>query len=146
MTTHYDAIIIGTGQSGPPLAERMNRESLKLPTIDRNKYAKPYRNQGRYDEAETLYREALETQKRVLGDDHPETLWSIYGLGCVEALRGDRNAALEWLRQTVERGFTDADWMAKDSDLESLHGDPAFEALVERARENAAKQPANAKP
>ncbi len=35
MTTHYDAIIIGTGQSGPPLAERMNREGLKLAVIER---------------------------------------------------------------------------------------------------------------
>ena len=30
MTTHYDAIIVGTGQSGPPLADRMNREGLKV--------------------------------------------------------------------------------------------------------------------
>jgi len=38
------------------------------------------------------------------------------------------------LQQAVEAGFRDADWIANDSDLESLHGDPAFEALVERAR------------
>jgi choline dehydrogenase-like flavoprotein len=30
MATHYDAIIIGTGQAGPPLAARMNREGLKV--------------------------------------------------------------------------------------------------------------------
>ena len=35
MTTHYDAIIIGTGQSGPPLAGRMNREGLKVAVIER---------------------------------------------------------------------------------------------------------------
>jgi len=32
--------------------------------------------------------------------------------------------------------------MAQDSDLESLHG-PEFDALVERARKNAAKQRAD---
>lgn len=35
MTTHYDAIIVGTGQAGPPLADRMNREGLKVAVIER---------------------------------------------------------------------------------------------------------------
>ena len=30
MATHYDAIIVGTGQAGPSLADRMNREGLKV--------------------------------------------------------------------------------------------------------------------
>ncbi len=36
MPTAYDAIIIGTGQSGPSLAGRMNREGMKLAVIERN--------------------------------------------------------------------------------------------------------------
>lgn len=35
MPTDYDAIIIGTGQSGPALAGRMNREGLKTAIIER---------------------------------------------------------------------------------------------------------------
>lgn len=35
MTTHYDAIIIGAGQAGPSLADRMNREGLKVAVIER---------------------------------------------------------------------------------------------------------------
>jgi len=35
MSTHYDAIIIGTGQSGPPLAGRMNQQGLKTAIIER---------------------------------------------------------------------------------------------------------------
>jgi pyruvate/2-oxoglutarate dehydrogenase complex dihydrolipoamide dehydrogenase (E3) component len=35
MSTHYDAIIVGTGQSGPPLADRLNREGLKVAVIER---------------------------------------------------------------------------------------------------------------
>jgi pyruvate/2-oxoglutarate dehydrogenase complex dihydrolipoamide dehydrogenase (E3) component len=31
----YDAIIIGTGQAGPPLADRMNREGWKIAVIER---------------------------------------------------------------------------------------------------------------
>jgi len=35
MATQYDAIIIGTGQAGPPLAQRMNREGLKVAVVER---------------------------------------------------------------------------------------------------------------
>ena len=35
MTTRYDAMVIGTGQSGPPLAERLNKEGLKTAIIER---------------------------------------------------------------------------------------------------------------
>ncbi len=36
MTRSYDAIIIGTGQSGPALAGRMNQEGLKVAIIERH--------------------------------------------------------------------------------------------------------------
>jgi hypothetical protein len=75
----------------------------------------------------------------VLGDDHPRTANTLYDLTCLEALRGDRAKALDWLGQSVEAGYANADHMGKDSDLESLHG-PEFDALVERARRNAEAQ------
>ncbi len=37
MTREYDAIIIGTGQSGPPLAGRFDREGRKVAVIERHK-------------------------------------------------------------------------------------------------------------
>ena len=36
MTEKFDAIIIGTGQSGPSLAQRMTQEGLKTAIIERN--------------------------------------------------------------------------------------------------------------
>ena len=48
---------------------------------------------------------------------------------------------MDSLRQSIEAQFSNADWMAQDSDLESLHG-PEFDVLVERARENLAQQQA----
>ena len=36
MTTTYDAIVIGTGQSGPALADRLNREGLKTAVVERH--------------------------------------------------------------------------------------------------------------
>lgn len=35
MTTRYDAIVIGTGQSGPPLAARLGQEGLRTAIIER---------------------------------------------------------------------------------------------------------------
>ncbi|MDH3647443.1 MAG: FAD-containing oxidoreductase [Gammaproteobacteria bacterium] len=35
MGSHYDAVIIGTGQSGPPLAGRMNAEGMKVAIVER---------------------------------------------------------------------------------------------------------------
>ncbi len=35
MANRYDAIVIGTGQSGPPLAGRMNQEGLRVAVIER---------------------------------------------------------------------------------------------------------------
>ena len=37
MTRDYDAIIIGTGQAGPPLAARFDREGRKVAVIERHK-------------------------------------------------------------------------------------------------------------
>jgi non-specific serine/threonine protein kinase/serine/threonine-protein kinase len=64
---------------------------------------------------------------------------SMYNLGCLAALRGDRKLALDWLGQAVGHGWRGADGMAEDSDLKSLRGDPRFEALVARTREDAAR-------
>jgi hypothetical protein len=40
---------------------------------------------------------------------------------------------VDWLRQAVDAGFADADAMATDSDLTSLHG-PEFDAIVARVK------------
>ena len=36
MPENYDAIIVGTGQSGPSLAARMSREGMRVAVIERN--------------------------------------------------------------------------------------------------------------
>ena len=36
MTTKYDAIVIGTGQSGPALADRLDDEGLKTAVLERH--------------------------------------------------------------------------------------------------------------
>ena len=46
MTRDYDAIIIGTGQSGPPLAARFDREGRKVAVIERHKFGGSCVNAG----------------------------------------------------------------------------------------------------
>src|SRR5215813_3870843 len=46
MTTHYDTIVIGTGQSGPPLASRMADEGLKTAVIERKRFGGTCVNTG----------------------------------------------------------------------------------------------------
>ena len=98
-----------------------------------------FKNQGRNSEAEPLYLSVLDTQKRVLGDDHPGTIGTLYNLACFEATRGNPVRSFDWLSQAITAGFLHAEWMANDPDLVPLHG-PEFDALVERARQNAAAQ------
>ncbi|HEV8198656.1 MAG TPA: serine/threonine-protein kinase [Candidatus Polarisedimenticolia bacterium] len=115
-----------------------------LTTLDN--LANMYSVQGRYDRAEPLQREALEKDRRLLGERHPATLSLLYNLGCTAALRGDRKAALDWLTQAVDNGWTHGHQMANDEDLTSLRGDPRFRTLVERANAAAPTPPPAATP
>ena len=97
-------------------------------------------SEGHYADAEKLHRETLEVRRRLLGPEHPETASSTYNLACVEARRGNRDGALELLRQAVDHGLDPATDIAIDNDLDlkSLHSDPRFDALVAHARVRAA--------
>jgi non-specific serine/threonine protein kinase/serine/threonine-protein kinase len=96
--------------------------------------------EGRYAEAEKSFRELLDIQRRVLGPEHPDTANSIYNLGCMAALQGRRDEAFSLLREAVDHGYSPSSDLGidKDPDLQSLHGDPRFTALVVHAKEKVA--------
>ena len=60
---------------------------------------------------------------------------SWYNLAALSAVRGRRDEALDRLRRATENGYTDVRSWMKDSQLESLHGDPEFEAIVAEAKQ-----------
>jgi non-specific serine/threonine protein kinase/serine/threonine-protein kinase len=91
----------------------------------------------RLPEAERLLRRVIDVEIRVLGPRHSATFLSMYNLACVLSLLGKRDEALASLRNAVEHGYFNAAGMSRDQDLVPLHG-PAFDALVARARANAA--------
>jgi non-specific serine/threonine protein kinase/serine/threonine-protein kinase len=95
--------------------------------------------QGRYEEAAALNRETLEVIRRVLGEDDDRTNLVRYNLASAVALEGRRDEAISVLREALAngyRGWPHPNWSAilEDPDLSSLHGDPAFEAIVEELK------------
>jgi tetratricopeptide (TPR) repeat protein len=73
----------------------------------------------RYEEAKALLVEGLEV--------HPGNTSLLYKLACMEALLGERDAALEHLSQAKSNPRV-REWAATDSDLDSLRDDPRFSA------------------
>jgi tetratricopeptide (TPR) repeat protein len=67
-----------------------------------------------------------------------------YGIADVQlyALRGEKQKALSALRQAIDEGWR-RDWwywLQQKPDLEPLHGDPEFQAMVEEIRADMAAQ------
>jgi tetratricopeptide (TPR) repeat protein len=90
---------------------------------------------GRDEESEKLLREALEVEHRVLGADQPEISVTVYALGALAAKRGQPDQAIALLTEAVD-GMPprEAAKIGDDSDLQRLHGNPKFEALVAHAK------------
>lgn len=76
------------------------------------------------EQALPLYQQAWDA------GDHRESV--AYSAACAAALTGRKSEALSWLERSVELGFRDAEWMKNDTDLASIHGEPAFTALLAR--------------
>jgi hypothetical protein len=51
-------------------------------------------------------------------------------VACLQAVQGNRDAALAALRRAVELKPQVADWAREDKDFESLRDDPEFRALA----------------
>ena len=59
-----------------------------------------------------------------------------YNLACSLALTKHNIAALRALRQAVELGYSDFDWMQQDPDLDALKHQPEFVALLEQLKQS----------
>jgi hypothetical protein len=72
--------------------------------------------------------EILEDGLRV----HPASPGMRYELACLAAVEGERDEALRWLREAIERRPEIAEWARGDEDFAALRDDPEFVALVTR--------------
>ena len=93
-------------------------------------------HEGRFSEAATLFREALQAAEKSNLPTIAANTW--YDFACGAALAGRRSEALEYLRQAIDHGLTNPDSIPADPDLKSLHSDPGFNALVTKARKASA--------
>jgi tetratricopeptide (TPR) repeat protein len=59
--------------------------------------------QGKLDQAEPYYREALEKRRRVLGEEHPNTLISISNMGFLLHSQGNFAEAEPYVREALEK-------------------------------------------
>ncbi|MCP5021956.1 MAG: hypothetical protein GY930_09260 [bacterium] len=64
-----------------------------------------------------------------------------YNLACSQALNQDAPAALKSIGKAIDLGFTDANFMASDPDLESLHPLNSFRQLVQKLSHNHPTRP-----
>ena len=78
--------------------------------------------EGKYAEAADQAREPIEA--------HPQYAGAYYNLACCEALAGRTSDAIGHLRQAIERSERMREFAKGDSDLDSLHGEPAYQELV----------------
>ncbi|MBY0574788.1 MAG: hypothetical protein K2P84_14005 [Undibacterium sp.] len=61
---------------------------------------------------------------------------SYYDAACAAALAGQREIAFTWLNQALDHNWTDMIHMKGDTDLDSLHGLPEWQAAVEKLQAN----------
>jgi len=73
--------------------------------------------------------EGLELDRKVV---HlaPDYAIGHYNLACSLAIKNQREAALAALREALDKGYRDFNWLMEDPDLSSLHDDPALSALL----------------
>jgi len=118
--------------------------------------------ENKNDEAERLFRRSLELGKNS-GDEAPPVLAAFlyasrgerekiapevfnyrpeavvdgdmaYWLAGIHALLGERQAALLWLRRTVEMGNHNYPWFQRDKNFDSLRSDPEYQSIMQQVK------------
>jgi TolB-like protein len=67
---------------------------------------------------------------RIARSMDPNDPMLLYNLGCIHALAGDPEDAVDCLRLAIAGGLSQKDWLIHDSDLDSIRSHPRFQALM----------------
>ena len=113
-------------QDGRPLWQRIYHMGYYHPLYH---LASHYLQRGDRKRARALMVEATDGVSS-MPDAAPFIGAYAYNLACFYALEGEREEALLRLRQAFEYRPSLVEWSKEDSDLDSLHEDPDFLALV----------------
>lgn len=90
-----------------------------------------------YPDAKKLFSDTIEHVNQTPG---ASVFLAWYNFACVAAAANDRGEAVHHLREAIAHGYKDLDHMRIDEDLNSLHGDPGFEALLREAQRSGANR------
>ena len=89
-------------------------------------------HEGRSSDSDRMFHEVIDIAGRANEPATVDEAW--YNFATTEAARGNRNEAFAALDMAVKNGLVSAGYLAADTELQSLHGDPRFEAAVAEAR------------
>lgn len=73
--------------------------------------------------------EAVDCFMTAIKLDH-DNYWAYYSVACLHALSGDKEMAVNYLKQSFEKGFSDKKHIDSDSDMDSLRKDVEFKKLM----------------
>ncbi len=85
---------------------------------------------------------ALDAYKKAATLD-PTDYNSMYNVACIYSLENKPEAAVQWLELAVKNGFSDFEYMKKDTDLDNIRNHPGYIAL---AKKESKPDSANTKP
>src|SRR5205823_558594 len=99
-------------------------------------YGRACLTEGKFDEAVSHYREAgrvrPEDFQAIYLSIDPKDAGVLYNVACIYALAGSSNQALDHLDKAIQNGFGHRDWLENDSDMDSIRGEPRFQALLQK--------------
>ncbi|HEV3221020.1 MAG TPA: protein kinase [Candidatus Acidoferrales bacterium] len=110
------------------LAKTLERQIEVVPEDARARVllAGTYVEDGRPAEATEQLRQAIELR--------PEDANIYYNAACAFGLMGEKNKSLVALRKAMELGYSNWDWISRDTDLTCLHGNPEFDRILQEMR------------
>ncbi len=104
----------------PPVFGEDETDPRKLANLASQAY-----RAGRYEACGQLCAKAIEHGAK------SDTI--AYNASCCFALSGDIERAFDFLELSLERGWHDVEHLASDTDLEELHEDERWQAIIQRA-------------
>jgi serine/threonine protein kinase len=95
---------------------------------------------GQFVEAKEILEDVFANERRAFGTDNPTTSLTEYNLACLAARSKHPKDALSLLSDAVDHHLAPDALLGidQDTDLNSLHGNPEFAAIVTRAKQLAA--------
>ncbi|HVY60832.1 MAG TPA: redoxin domain-containing protein [Planctomycetota bacterium] len=109
--------------ASPALAQQPPRPDDQFQTLFQTGLEQLQRRE--FDASIDTFKKAMEIHR-----EQPETY---YNIACAYALKGEKDRAIDWFAQALERGFNDETHIEQDHDLDAIRQEPRFKEVMTRA-------------